>query len=200
MDGQRQRVGGRRNRKKKKRAEPKARAEPVTIVARRPDSPRMLKVSRRGIAASAQPKRAQQDNPDEVADAGIKLEPERRRRAARILETKASPLTEDELRQERLVERLRLSEGRAAITAAANALTESGIQFPEQQDVQLQLLEHTDENHASQAIAVMRRLLEEQEPIKRPILDQRLRRLEDEAEDTEVRQQAAELRRYIRVA
>jgi len=47
---------------------------------------------------------------------------------------------------------------------------------------------------------VMSRLLTAQAPIKRPILDQRLRRLESEADDQETREKAARLRRSLRVA
>src|SRR5690606_21939712 len=62
MMEQHQRSGGSRNRRKKAKAkaEPKSKPEPVMIVARRPDSPLLMKVSNRNIAASARPKRARE--------------------------------------------------------------------------------------------------------------------------------------------
>jgi hypothetical protein len=44
----------------------------------------------------------------------------------------------------------------------------------------------------------MTRLLAKEEPIKRPVLDQRLRRLEEYAEDPSTRSTAAALRRSLR--
>jgi hypothetical protein len=91
-----------------------------------------------------------------------------------------------------------LSEGRGAISRAVNEYREHGFQFPEEQEVQLQLLEHFDESHARDAIETLTQLLADQEPIKRPILDQRLRRLEEYADEAITREAAAALRRAIR--
>lgn len=202
MEGQRQKAGGGRRRRRKKKSEPKAKAEPVMIVARRPDSPRILKVSNRSIAASAQPKngRAGKQRSDEDKKRADDEARDKPRRAARIIEAKKSEMTDEELRSQRLLERLLMSEGRTAISQAVDALDENGIRVPEEQEPQLQLLEHVDERRACEAMQVIARLLELEPPIKRPILDQRLRRLEDEAEEVQTREAAAALRRTIRVA
>jgi hypothetical protein len=176
------------------------------IVARRPDSPILMKVSNRNIAASARPKKARdtgEARPDEDAaelkSAPVAAEPPRR--MARIAQAPIAAILDDEvLRRERLLERLAHSEGRIAISRVANELLNRTEPLPETQEVQLQLLEHVDERRARDAIDVLARLLTSQSPIKRPILDQRLRRLETEADESETRDKAATLRRSLRVA
>ena len=64
--------------------------------------------------------------------------------------------------------------------------------------MQLQLLEHFNEAHAREAVEVLSRLLEKEPPIKRPVLNQRLRRLEEYADEAGTREAAAQLRRTIR--
>jgi len=208
MMEQHQRSGGSRNRRKKAKAkaEPKSKPEPVMIVARRPDSPLLMKVSNRNIAASARPKRAREsgearssEEPTDLPSAPVAMEPPRRQ--ARIVQAPAATILDDEvLRRERLLERLAQSEGRIAITRVANELLNGTQPLPETQEVQLQLLEHVDERRARDAMDVLARLFTSQSPIKRPILDQRLRRLETEADEAETRDKAATLRRSLRVA
>lgn len=207
MMEQHQRSGGSRNRRKKSKtkAEPKPKQEPVMIVARRPDSPLLMKASNRNIAASARPKRARDssETPPNEDLAELKSAPvavESPRRLVRIAQAPAAVLDDDVLRRERLLERLAQSEGRIAITRIANELLNGTQPLPETQEVQLQLLEHVDERRARDAMDVLSRLLGSQSPIKRPILDQRLRRLETEADEVETRDKAASLRRSLRVA
>lgn len=206
MMEQHQRSGNSRNRRKKARAktETRSKQEPVLIAARRPDSPLLMKVSNRNIAASARPKRLRDvagpddDQSQEVKSAPVAVEPPRR--VARIAQAPSAVLDDDVLRRERLLERLVNSEGRSAISRVANELLGRPEPLPETQEVQLQLLEHVDERCARDAMDVLARLFTSQPPIKRPILDQRLRRLETEADDTETRDKAATLRRSLRVA
>jgi hypothetical protein len=241
IEGQRQKAGANRRRRRKPKNEPKAKAEPVLIVARRPDSPLLLKVSNRNIAASGRPKQrssvfhAAPDARDAVQEVGspqgdnghpvdnspaLNVNPtlsvdvaapselpvarveatERTRRVARVAEQSDRFVDDLELKRQRLVERLIASEGRGAISKLANELAHHNWTLPEEQVVQIQLLEHVDERRASAALDVMTQLLATQTPIKRPILDQRLRRLEEGADDPETRQKAAALRRSLRVA
>lgn len=121
-----------------------------------------------------------------------------RHRAARIVQFQtAGPDDREKLRQ-KLIERLLRSEGRVAITRAARELEAAGFVFPNEQDVQLQLLEHFDETCAHQAICNLNQLLNEESPIKRPLFEQRLRRLEEFADDADIRRAAADLRRTVR--
>jgi hypothetical protein len=103
-----------------------------------------------------------------------------------------------EQERKRLILRLLASEGRAAISRAANDLELAGFTFPIAQDVQLQLLEHVDEGRAFEALQQLSSLLRDESPIKRPLFEQRLKRLEESADEQAVRLAAAELRRAIR--
>lgn len=231
MEGQREKLNGNRRRRRRNKSESKTQTAPVLIAARRPDSPRLGKISRRNIAASARPKRngasafidtgvEAPEAPEEQSDVfaagaesgapsadGSRLEPradargeaDKPRRVARIALAPTAPSILDEggARRERLLDRLVTCEGRGAISRIASELFESGG-IPEEQPYQIQLLEHVDERRASEALDVLVRLLERQVPIKRPILDQRLRRLEEEAEEGSVRDRARELRRRLR--
>ncbi|HTA91463.1 MAG TPA: hypothetical protein VK745_17885 [Polyangiaceae bacterium] len=119
------------------------------------------------------------------------------KRAARIV-TSASSLDDAELERRHLLERLLDSEGPSAVTRAANAYRKGGFSFPEEQPVQLKLLEHSDEGEVCSALEVLASLLDQQTPIKLPVFEQRLKRLEDSAENLETRNRAAELRRVLR--
>jgi hypothetical protein len=119
------------------------------------------------------------------------------RRVARIAQATVGVLDERQARRERLLDRLVTCEGRSAISRIADELyLDAGV--PEQQQYQIQLLEHVDEAKADAALDVLYRLFQRELPIKRPILDQRLRRLEDEADERSVREKAATLRMFVR--
>jgi len=84
------------------------------------------------------------------------------------------------------------------ISRAADECRRAGVEFPHEQAVQLQLLEHVDEGLARDAIAALGQLLSAEAPAKRPVLEQRLRRLEDTSDEEATRSAAAELRRALR--
>ncbi len=119
------------------------------------------------------------------------------KRAARIV-TGATAVDDSELERRHLLSRLLDSEGPHAVTRAASAYRKAGFDFPEEQLVQLKLLEHKDESEVCSALGVLAALLDEQQPEKLPVFEQRLKRLEDSAEEPETRQRAAELRRVLR--
>jgi hypothetical protein len=119
------------------------------------------------------------------------------KRAARII-TQTTALDEAELERRQLLSRLLDSEGPSAVTRAANAYRKGGFSFPDEQPVQLKLLEHSDEGEVCHALEVLASLLDRQPPIKLPVFEQRLKRLEDSAENQETRTRAAELRRVLR--
>src|SRR5690606_43987 len=137
------------------------------------DSPR-VKTPNRSIAASAKPRRHQPS----VAPAPLQPEVangevEKPRRSARIIQ--ATPSGGDfEANRARLLQRLLDADGRIAITRAAEALREQQIEVPEEQEHQVQLLDHNDERRAREAMSVIARLLERQLPKKRPIMERRL--------------------------
>ena len=213
MDGQRHAYGATRKRRRPKHNSP-PKAEPILIAARRPDAP-PARPPRRLIAASASPRgngskgvAAADSSTSRVVngngnghnglsrDNGVNIDAQRR--AARIVQVNAAGPDDREKQRLRLIERLLGSEGRVAISRAANDLRLAGFEFPLNQDVQLQLLEHNDENLARQAIVQLKVLLESERPIKLPVFSQRLRRLEEVGEDPLTRKIAADLRRQIR--
>lgn len=202
MQGQRQRPRGGRQRRSKPRAESRASADPILIAARRPNSPLIASASNhRVVAASARP--AQKPAP-QPRGFGERDQPSRRqhppaeRRSARIVQPNGNSADATEKQRLRLLDRLLLSEGRGAVSRAANEYRDAGFAFPEEQQVQLKLLEHFDESCAREALDTLSRLLEQQPPLQRPVLEMRLRRLEEYADDPDTREAAGVLRRAIR--
>jgi hypothetical protein len=121
-----------------------------------------------------------------------------KRRDVRIVQLGNQSVDVDE-RRRRLLDRLVRAEGRSAISRVANDLADGNFGIPKEQELQLQLLEHENEERAREAVFIIAELLQKQPPIKRPILDQRLRRLEEYAEDPITRDAAAALRKSIRL-
>jgi hypothetical protein len=120
------------------------------------------------------------------------------RRSARIVAATSPTADTARIQRERLLGRFLACEGRGSVSRAADECRRAGVEFPHEQAVQLQLLEHVDESLARDAIAALTRLLTAEPPLKRPILEQRLRRLEDTADEAATRDAAAELRRSLR--
>jgi hypothetical protein len=98
----------------------------------------------------------------------------------------------------RLLDRLLSSDGRGSISRAADDCRRAGFECPSEQAVPLQLLEHWDESLARAAIESLTEIVAREPPLKRPVFDQRLRRLEDAAEDAATRSAASALRRALR--
>ena len=181
-DGKSDKPGGR------ERARPARRSQaplPEVVLARRPAT--APAVSAPGATAAV---------PD--TQPGISVQPPvPAKRAARIV-TGAVAADDTELERRHLLSRLLDCVGPAAVTRAAKAYLNGGFSFPEEQPVQLKLLEHSDEAQVSSALEVLTKLLDQQAPIQLPIFEQRLKRLEEGAENAETRARAAELRRVLR--
>ncbi|HYQ03991.1 MAG TPA: hypothetical protein VER96_35200 [Polyangiaceae bacterium] len=154
-------------------------------------------LARRPVSANPTPVRTEAAPAVTTATPNAEASPVATKRAARIVGAPAA-VDEAELERRHLLSRLLESEGPAAVTRAANAYRKGGFQFPEEQLVQLKLLEHSDEAEVCSALAVLTSLLDQQPPIKLPVFEQRLKRLEDGAEEAETRVRAAELRRVLR--
>lgn len=196
MDAQPNRGGRRQRRRKNQNKKPAAKVEPVVVAARRPDSPRLEKPTRRMKAASAKPRTVREDvgvSPGREAPA----EAPKKRREARIVQRKEDEIDDTERTRRRLLSRYLAAEGRAAITHAADAYFGGGFTLPKEQEVQLKLLEHFDEARAVEAVSVLTLLIEEDDPIQLPVLRQRLRRLEEHADDLNLRSAATQLRRRL---
>jgi hypothetical protein len=120
------------------------------------------------------------------------------RRAARIVAAPSRDGDAQMRERERLLARLLASEGRSSITRAADEYVRAGFDFPIDQRVQLQLLEHLDEALARASLEALAGILASEPPLKRPVFEQRLRRLEDSAEEEATRKAAGDLRRQLR--
>jgi hypothetical protein len=172
--------------------------EPVLIAARRPDSPRLVKGSGRAVAASAVPRKSRTESVEERGVPENEPKPEAPKRTARIVTPTAEALDDREKERRKLLGRLLSSQGRGAISRAANEYIQAGFELPDAQETHLQLLEHFDETRARESLEALKRLVREEPPLKRPVLDQRLRRMEEHADDLATRELAAELRRSLR--
>lgn len=196
----------RRKSRRDKRKDTKTHVEPVIVQARRPDSPRLEKPTRRMKAASARPRSL--DSVPPLAPVTVTTgaarsaldaraaEP-KRAREARIVVRKEDAIDEREQNRRKLLHRFLVAEGRAQITRAADAYLAAGFALPIEQDSQLKLLEHFDEARAREAMTHLSQLLEKEEPRQLPVIRQRLRRLEDYADDADTRTAAATLRRTL---
>ncbi|MDC0739773.1 hypothetical protein [Polyangium mundeleinium] len=99
--------------------------------------------------------------------------------------------------RQRLLSKLLAVEGRPHITKAANEFLGAGFTFPDDQDVHLKLLEHSDESRVREALSSLSSLLVGELPKRRAVLESRLRRIEEFAEDESTRDAAAQLRRQV---
>jgi hypothetical protein len=158
------------------------------LAARRPAAP----------AGGPPPAEPVGDAPAESVAASERAEDEKPHRSARIVSAEKHDLDARVVERERLLGRLLASEGRGAITRAADQFLRAGFDFPVEQPVQLQLLEHHDEALVRCALDALRVIVTQEPPLKRPIFEQRLRRLEDSAEEETTRAAASELRRALR--
>jgi hypothetical protein len=99
--------------------------------------------------------------------------------------------------RQKLLGKLLVAEGRPKISKAADELFKAGFTLPEEQDVYLQLLEHTDEEHVRAAIDMLGNILAGELPKRRAVLESRLRRIEQFAEEAATRDAAERLRRRV---
>jgi hypothetical protein len=99
--------------------------------------------------------------------------------------------------RQKLLGRLLNAEGRPGVSKAADDFLRAGFTFPEEQDVFLQLLEHTNEDHVRSALDALTSILAGELPKRRAVLESRLRRIEQFAEEPSTRAAAERLRRRV---
>jgi hypothetical protein len=99
--------------------------------------------------------------------------------------------------REKRLAKLLAAEGRAAVTKAAEDFAGAGFDFPQEQEVFLKLLDHGHDERVRAALDGLTRLLGDEAPQRRTVLEARLRRLEDDADDADVRDLAGSLRRRL---
>jgi hypothetical protein len=120
-----------------------------------------------------------------------------KRNGARIIAGPAGPSDPKELERARLLERLLLAEGRPSISRACEEILGAGFELPRAQEVWLQVLEHSDEGRVAQAISELAGILDDEEPKRRAVLESRLRRIEEFADDAGTQRAAKDLRRTL---
>jgi hypothetical protein len=99
--------------------------------------------------------------------------------------------------REKRLGKLLAAEGRLSVTKAAEDFVNAGFELPEQQEVALKLLDHDREARVVAALECLARLLDAEPPQRRAVLDARLRRLESDADDVDVRSLAESVRRRL---
>jgi hypothetical protein len=109
----------------------------------------------------------------------------------------ARPRGTDDPRARQLEARLLAAEGCTQVTRVAEDFDRAGFAPADEQEVQLKLLEHADEARVRSALEALARILVRESPRRRPVLDARLRRLEDDAEEAATRTLATSLRRGL---
>jgi len=99
--------------------------------------------------------------------------------------------------RQKLLSKLLTAEGRPNVSKAADDFLKAGFTLPDDQDVHLKLLEHADEERVCAAIACLASVLAGELPKRRAVLESRLRRIEEFAEDASTREAARLLRRAV---
>jgi hypothetical protein len=95
------------------------------------------------------------------------------------------------------LKRLRNAIGQSDVIDAVKELLELDGELPREPDALLSALQHPEESIQRQAISLLKQLVAER-PLKRSdLIKQRLRRIEELAEDPETAKLASELRHFI---
>ena len=116
---------------------------------------------------------------------------------SRIVGAPPPPSDPQVIERQRLLSRLLVAEGRPGVTRAATDFLRAGFAFPHEQDVLLKLLEHSSEDQVRLAIEALITLLAAEPPKRRAVLESRLRRIEEFADEPATRAAAEKLRRQV---
>ncbi len=136
-------------------------------------------------------------------EALFQKKPEAAEKIEKILPTVALPRVIEPVaeggthRRQDLLRRVSAAQGSKAISDAIDAFLAAGHALPDDQEVFLQMLEHRDEDRVREALVKLERLLMGQLPKRKPVLVQRLKRLEEVADEAATRDAAALLRRKV---
>ena len=124
-------------------------------------------------------------------------EPPTAPRLAKIVSLPPRAVDPQSLLREKLLSRLLAAEGSAAVARAAREHARAGFAFPADQDVCVKLLDHPDEDRVREAMTTLAQVFAASLPRRRAVLEARLRRLEDDAEEPATREQATALLRIL---
>jgi hypothetical protein len=115
----------------------------------------------------------------------------------KIIVPRGPSLDPGTLERQRLVASLLAAQGRPAVTQATEALLAAGHPLPDDQEAHLQVLEHADEARVRASLASLAAILSHEPARRRPVLEQRLKRIEEFAEEQATREAATALRRKL---
>lgn len=96
-----------------------------------------------------------------------------------------------------LLRKIGAAQGPKAVSDTIDAFLHAGFTLPDDQEIFLQMLEHRDEERVREALTRLEHLLMGQMPKRKPVLVQRLKRIEEHAEEDATRSAAAQLRRKV---
>lgn len=96
-----------------------------------------------------------------------------------------------------LLRKINAAQNPKAISDHIDTFLNAGFTLPDDQEIFLQMLEHRDEERVREALTQLDRLLVGQLPKRKPVLVQRLKRLEEHADESTTRSAAAQLRRKV---
>lgn len=116
---------------------------------------------------------------------------------AKLVETPADAGPVVPNKRQELLRKIAAAQGSRPISDALDVFFAAGHTLPDDQEVYLQMLEHRDEARVREAIARLESLLAGQLPKRKPVLVQRLKRLEEDAEEAATRDMALALRRKV---
>ncbi|MEZ4443099.1 MAG: hypothetical protein R3B72_28650 [Polyangiaceae bacterium] len=121
-----------------------------------------------------------------------------KRTGAKIVAGPVGPTDPRELERERLLDRILHADGRPGISRAIDDFVGAGFELPRSQSVWLQALEHHDESRVVEAIGHLSDILDAEEPQRRAVLESRLRRIEEYADDSSAQSAAGRLIRLLK--
>jgi hypothetical protein len=151
------------------------------------------------------PTAAKRNGSKSAAAGGEEKAPPRRRRRlapkrkdAKLIAGPVGPVDPKEAERERLLHRVLAAEGRPSISNAVDDYVEAGFDFPRIQDVWLQILEHRNEDRVAEAIETLSDILDDETPKRRAVLESRLRRIEEYADENQTQKAAGRLIRMLK--
>lgn len=116
---------------------------------------------------------------------------------ARLVETPSDAGPTPPNKRQEMLRKIGAAQGSRPISDALDVFFAAGHTLPDDQEVYLQMLEHRDEARVREAITRLEHLLAGQLPKRKPVLVQRLKRLEEDAEESATRDLALGLRRKV---
>ena len=161
------------------------------------DERRDAKKHRAALEALFAPKAAAENGSSSETEGAAPARAPAAKAAGRIVLTPAPDSDPKAVERQRLLQKLALAEGRPQISKIANELRKGGFTLPDEQDIHLKLLEHLDEDRVREAIETLTTILAGELPKRRAVLESRLRRIEEYAEDGATRTAAERLRRLV---